>query len=107
MLNFKKLTEKIKIPKKLRKIIIPVIAIILIMVVLFVVKAVKSKKMSQIPAVNETKVVKTDITSSITGSATIQPKDMYSVTSLVTGDVIADTFSEGDIVEKDAEVIND
>lgn len=50
---------------------------------------------------NEAKVEKRDIVSSITGTAAIEPKDTYSVTSLITGDVVSDTFSEGDTVSKD------
>ena len=90
--------KNIKIPPKMKKLLIPIVVLVLILAALLVVKAVRGKNAAAIPVVNETQVVRTDITSSITGSATIQPKDMYSVTSLVTGDVIADTFSEGDIV---------
>ena len=42
------------------------------------------------------------IAQSITGSGTAQPADSYTVTSLVSGEVLKDTFEEGDLVSKDA-----
>ena len=41
------------------------------------------------------------ITNALTGSGTLQPADSYTVTTLVSGEVLSDTFEEGDIVEKD------
>ena len=46
-------------------------------------------------------VEKRSITKSLTGSGTLQPADSYTVTTLVSGEVLSDTFEEGDIVEKD------
>lgn len=42
-----------------------------------------------------------DIVNSLTGSGTLQPADAYTVTSLVSGEVLADYFEEGDQVEED------
>lgn len=44
---------------------------------------------------------KRSITNSLTGSGTLQPADSYTVTTLVSGEVLSDTFEEGDLVEKD------
>ena len=44
---------------------------------------------------------KRSITNSLTGSGTLQPADSYTVTTLVSGEVLSDTFEEGDMVEKD------
>lgn len=41
------------------------------------------------------------ITNALTGSGTLQPADSYTVTTLVSGEVLSDAFEEGDIVEKD------
>ena len=41
-----------------------------------------------------------DITSSLSSSGTLSPKDTYSITSLVSGEVISADFEEGDQVEK-------
>jgi len=42
-----------------------------------------------------------DITSSLSGSGTLQPADSYSVTALVSGEILLADFEEGDIVSKD------
>ena len=44
---------------------------------------------------------KRSITNSLTGSGTLEPANSYTVTTLVSGEVLSDTFEEGDIVEKD------
>lgn len=40
------------------------------------------------------------ITSALTGSGTLQPANSYTVTTLVQGDILSDTFEEGDLVEE-------
>lgn len=45
-------------------------------------------------------VTRGKLTSSLSSSGTISPKDTYSITSLVEGEVIAADFEEGDQVEK-------
>ena len=42
-----------------------------------------------------------DITSELTASSSLSPKDTYEVTSLVEGEVLEALFEEGDVVEKD------
>ena len=49
---------------------------------------------------SEAQVTRQDIRSSITGTATVKPKDEYSITSLVNGTIISAPFEEGDLVEK-------
>lgn len=46
-------------------------------------------------------VERRDINSSITGSGTLAAANSYSVTSLVGGSILSDTFEEGDRVEQD------
>jgi len=46
-------------------------------------------------------VEKRTITSSLSGSGTLQPADSYTVTTLVEGEVLSAGFEEGDVVEKD------
>lgn len=45
-------------------------------------------------------VQRMDITSSLSSSGTLSPKDTYSITSLVSGEVISAEFEEGDQVEQ-------
>ena len=46
-------------------------------------------------------VSRRDVSVVLTGSGTIEPVNQYSITSLVSGEVLACTFEEGDTVEKD------
>ena len=50
----------------------------------------------------EYKVSKGDVTVAISGEGTVEPIEQYSVISLVEGDVLQDTFDEGDTVTKGA-----
>lgn len=66
----------------------------------------RQKKLGGRPAAanvtyQETAVERRDITTSLTGSGTLQPADSYTVTTLVSGEIFSDTFEEGDIVEED------
>ena len=45
-------------------------------------------------------VERRDIKNTVSGSSVIEPKDLYNVTAMVTGEITADTFSEGDVVKK-------
>ena len=47
-----------------------------------------------------TQVQRMSITSSLSSSGTLSPKDTYNITSLVSGDVISAEFEEGDQVEE-------
>lgn len=49
----------------------------------------------------EAKVEKRSITSAITGSGSLEAANNYSVTTLLEGTILTDTFEEGDMVEKD------
>ena len=51
-------------------------------------------------SVSTTTVKRTDISSELTASSALSPKDTYEVTSLVEGEVIEANFEEGDVVEK-------
>lgn len=96
--------EKIFSKKKII-IIIAVVLVIAVVSGIFVFKGKKTpEKMNM--ASTEAEATKRDISVSITGTATIAPKDSYSIISLVQGDVISDYFEEGDIVEKDDVLYN-
>lgn len=45
-------------------------------------------------------VERRDIQNTVSGSSVIQPKDSYSLTAMVEGEILSDTFNEGDIVKK-------
>ncbi len=70
-------------------------ALLLILVLRAVLPSGKGVK-----TVNTTQVDKGNISVVISGTGTIKPIDEYEVTSLVKGEILADTFQEGDLVEK-------
>lgn len=55
----------------------------------------------RMPSYTESPVETRTITSSLTGSGTLQPANSYTVTTLVEGDILSAAFEEGDTVEKD------
>ena len=61
----------------------------------------KSKSASaKAKSIQTATVSKRDITSELSSSGTISPKDTYDITSLAEGEVTAAEFEEGDVVEK-------
>lgn len=60
----------------------------------------KAKAAQTATAYTTASVEKRSITNSLTGSGTLEPADAYTVTTLVSGEVLSDTFEEGDTVEK-------
>jgi HlyD family secretion protein len=90
--NFKSYSKK-------KKIIIILIIIFLLIAIIVGISKAKSKT-AMAPAFIEATVEKRDITSSITGSAVVNPKDQYSITSLVSGDVLSANFEQGDVVKE-------
>ena len=51
--------------------------------------------------VQTAKASRMDISSELSASSSLSPKDTYEVTSLVEGEVLEALFEEGDVVEKD------
>ncbi len=92
-----------KLPKKLSKKWIIISAVLLVAVILFFVMrfSMMKNRMASVSPISQTQVMRRDIVATITGTAVVQPKDQYSVTSLVTGEILSATFEEGDYVEKD------
>ena len=86
--------------KKKKWMILAVALIGLIAIIGFLVSRKNGPDLAVMSQVSDAEVTYGDITTTITGSATIQPKDQYSVTALVTGEVLSCTFEEGDIVEE-------
>ena len=63
-------------------------------------KKTSSQKRQGDQSVSTATVKWTDISSELTASSALSPKDTYEVTSLVEGEVIEANFEEGDVVEK-------
>ena len=79
-------------------IICVIIAIIAIIVGLIAKKASNGNKKVEYDTVT---VERRDIIRTIDASSTIEANDTYDVTALVTGEILSDTFNEGDTVTKD------
>ena len=94
--SLKRLWEKLK--KK--KVIVILIIISIVVAGTFVI--IHKKQSAKKNAANEIQVTveRKDIKNTVSGSSVIQPKDSYNVTAMVTGEITADTFSEGDVVKK-------
>ena len=63
-------------------------------------KKTSSQKRQGDQSVSTATVKRTDISSELTASSSLSPKDTYEVTALVEGEVIEANFEEGDVVEK-------
>lgn len=90
--------NNLKITK--RKKLIIILIIVLLAAGAFLAKGILSPRKANTMAREQSPVTRRDITATITGNAVVRPRDEYSVSSLVTGEVMSDSFEEGDIVEK-------
>lgn len=97
-----KLAGKPGLKRRIRPWVLIVAGIVLVLILVLVpVLLSKAKKTSAKGESQKTAVVeKRSITSELSSSGTISPKDTYEITSLVEGDVISADFEEGDQVEK-------
>ncbi len=95
----KEFPSKFKRYSKKKKIAISMIAVFLLILIVSSLFFGKDKKDFTVSGTEET-VGRKDITSSITGSAVVMPKDQYSITALVSGNILSADFEQGDIVEE-------
>ena len=101
--------EKVDVEKKRKKrkgksgriviVLIVVLAVLLGGFFLYKKKTTSQKRQGD-QSVSTATVKRTDISSELTASSALSPKDTYEVTSLVEGEVIEANFEEGDVVEK-------
>lgn len=86
-------------PKKTRRRLAAVCGVLVVLgLVLFLPRGGGAR--GRTPAYAEAPVESRTITSSLTGSGTLQPASAYTVTTLVQGDILSAGFEEGDTVEK-------
>lgn len=85
--------------KKIKKWQIAVFVLIIIALIAFIVLRINNRPKEAFSVASiDTMVEKRDITSSVTGSAVVKPKDQYSITALVSGNVLSARFEQGDVV---------
>ena len=92
-INFRKLGKK-------KLILIGVVVIAVIVAAVSIVKLTSKKHEGEAQLQTATAERRT-ISRSVTGSSIIEANDTYDVTALVTGEILTDTFNEGDTVKKD------
>ena len=105
-MNIKDLKSKlnirsIKASRKRRLIVIIVIIAAAVAVMLIIHKRKQAAAdMSDMGSVNTGIVMRGDISNELTSSGTLSPKNTYTITSLVTGEILSADFKEGDQVEE-------
>ena len=103
-MNIKDIKNKIKIPKlsKKRRIAVLIAAALFIAVIIFIVHKKKQAAMSAMDTsvVNTDFVMRGEVSNELTSSGTLSPKNTYTLTSLVTGEILSADFEEGDQVEE-------
>ncbi len=97
--SVKEIPEKFKNCSKKKKIlIIAALAALIVLIAALIISG--NNKKGPVISWREETVVRKDITSSITGSAVVMPKDQYSITALVSGNVLSASFEQGDVVNE-------
>ncbi|MBE7022677.1 MAG: HlyD family efflux transporter periplasmic adaptor subunit [Ruminococcaceae bacterium] len=95
--KLKNLPKAIKAMSKKKKILFSVVAVVLIA---FLVLRIVLPSGEQAKTMSTAFADRGNISVVISGTGTIEPIDEYEVTSLVKGEILSDTFEEGDLVEK-------
>ncbi len=97
----KKISQKLSLKKNKKLLIILVLALVVAGGVAGILIVKKTKRAStDASSVQTTTATKRDITTELSSSGSISPKDTYDITSLAEGEVTAAEFEEGDMVEK-------
>ncbi len=86
--------------KKLSKRRIVIIAVVVVVAAFFVFKNVSGSKKTTTTSYTAVGVERRSITQTLSGSGTLQPAASYTVTTLVTGEVLNAPIKEGDKVKK-------
>ena len=86
---------------KHRKLLLLIVIILIILAVALKFLSGRNSGTAQTQYI-ESEVTRHTITSTLSGSGTLQPANSYTVTTLMEGDILTDSFEEGDMVEKDS-----
>jgi HlyD family secretion protein len=85
--------------KTKRWILIGVLAVVVILLILTL-RSCGARRAAMESGYTYAQTERRDITDTLSGSGTLEPADSYTVTSLVSGDVLSAAFEEGDVVSK-------
>lgn len=90
---------------KRHKILSGFLLLVIIIALILLIQGGK-KKSADRANFNEVTATRQDISSTVTGSAVVEPNAEYSIVPLVTGEILDAPFEEGDIVEKGQTMYN-
>lgn len=93
-------TKKASMKGKRKWIVLATIVVLLLVGFMFM-RRQAARQISQEVTYQEVAVERQNITNSLTGSGTLQPANSYTVTTLVSGEILSDHFEEGDVVMED------
>ena len=96
----KRFFKKFKKPSKKTVVFIIIGLLVVVIAALFIIKRLSAGDSSQTEYTTAT-VERRNITRTVDGSSVTEANDTYEVTALVTGEILSDSFSEGDLVKKD------
>ena len=91
--------KKKRFPKKWLVLLILVVAAVAAVTVFH--RRQTQKAQPTATAYTTAEVTRGSVTRTLTSSGTLEPADSYTVNTLVSGEILSDTFEEGDLVEKD------
>lgn len=96
----KRFFSHFKKPSKKTVILLIAVVVVLIAALAFIVHKMSGAKEEE-TQINTATVERKTITKTVDGSSVVEANDTYEISALVTGEILSDTFSEGDLVEKD------
>lgn len=96
----KRFFSHFKKPSKKTVILLIAAAVVLVAAVAFIVHKMSGTKEEE-TQINTATVERKTITKTVDGSSVVEANDTYNISALVTGEILSDTFSEGDLVKKD------
>jgi len=96
-----KKTKKPRKKIKKRWIVLAVVAILIGILAINIINGIKTYQSMFESVYAQEEVENRDISAVLTGSGTLEPVESYTVTTLVSGEILLASFEEGDIVSKD------
>ncbi len=92
--------KKLKKPSKKTVVLLILAAIVLVIAVMFIVRKASTPGEDEVQY-NTATVERRSITRTVGGSSVVEANDTYEISALVTGEILADYFEEGDLVQQD------
>lgn len=98
--KIKRFFSHFKKPSKKTVILLIAAVVVIIAAAAFIVHKMSGSKEEE-TQINTATVERKTITKTVDGSSVVEANDTYNISALVTGEILSDTFSEGDLVKKD------